>query len=713
KLIRLLVDDEPFDVRYGICHDHRRCLDLRAGTLTRSVRWSSPASKVVEVHSTRLVSFTHRAVAAIRYEVKATDRPLRVVAQSELVANETLPSPGDDPRASAVLDSPLVGVESQAAGKKALLVHRTRKSGLLIGAAMDHEVEGPQATSVQSEAISDVARLTVAAELEPGESLVLVKYVAYGWSSRRSRPGVHDQVMGALAAARLTGWEGLVSEQRRFLDEYWASAEVEVDGDPEVQQAVRFGLFHILQAGARAERRPIPAKGLTGPGYDGHAFWDTETFVLPVLTYTRPEVAADVLRWRASILHHAVERAATRLDLGGAAFPWRTISGVGSSGYWPAGAAAVHVNADIAGAALQYLDATQDDSFETEVAVPLLVGTARLWASLGYYGPDGQFHIDGVTGPDEYSALADDNVYTNLGAKKNLAAAAELCARHPDHAAELGVSEAERCRWTKAAQQMAIPFDAHLGVHPQAHRFTEQQTWDFASTRTDQYPLMLHFPYLELYRKQVVKQADLVLAMQLHPDEFTDEQKAANFAYYEGITVRDSSLSASTQAVIAAEVGHLELAYDYLGEAALMDLKDLEHNTRDGLHMAALAGAWTVLVVGFGRMRPGDGRLRFSPRLPASLSRIAFRICYRDRRLQVEILPRFAIYRLTSGQPLEISHHGQIFELASEAVTLPIPDGGVSRKPPPGQPSGRAPAHRLGVKNPDLNDSGAQRESEP
>ncbi|MBO0748630.1 MAG: hypothetical protein J2O47_09765, partial [Acidimicrobiaceae bacterium] len=446
---------------------------------------------------------------------------------------------------------------------------------------------------------------------------------------------------------------------------------------------------------------------------DGHAFWDTETFVLPVLTYTRPEVAADVLRWRASILHHAVERAATRLDLGGAAFPWRTISGVGSSGYWPAGAAAVHVNADIAGAALQYLDATQDDSFETEVAVPLLVGTARLWASLGYYGPDGQFHIDGVTGPDEYSALADDNVYTNLGAKKNLAAAAELCARHPDHAAELGVSEAERCRWTKAAQQMAIPFDAHLGVHPQAHRFTEQQTWDFASTRTDQYPLMLHFPYLELYRKQVVKQADLVLAMQLHPDEFTDEQKAANFAYYEAITVRDSSLSASTQAVIAAEVGHLELAYDYLGEAALMDLKDLEHNTRDGLHMAALAGAWTVLVVGFGRMRPGDGRLRFSPRLPASLSRIAFRICYRDRRLQVEILPRFAIYRLTSGQPLEISHHGQIFELASEAVTLPIPDGGVSRKPPPGQPSGRAPAHRLGVKNPDLNDSGAQRESEP
>jgi alpha,alpha-trehalose phosphorylase len=206
---------------------------------------------------------------------------------------------------------------------------------------------------------------------------------------------------------------------------------------------------------------------------------------------------------------------------------------------------------------------------------------------------------------------------------------------------------------------------------------------------------MLHFPYLELYRKQAVKQADLVLAMQLHPDEFTDEQKAANFAYYEAITVRDSSLSASTQAVIAAEVGHLDLAYDYLGEAALMDLKDLEHNTRDGLHLAALAGAWTALVVGFGRMRAVDGRLRFSPRLPDGLNRIAFRIRYRDRRLRVEIHPQHAIYRLTSGQPLELSHHGQLFDLASEAVTLPIPDGRAPREPSPRQPSGRSPAQRL------------------
>jgi alpha,alpha-trehalose phosphorylase len=694
KLIRLFVDDEPFDVRYGTCHRHQRRLDLRAGTLHRSVRWSSPAAKTVQVTSTRLVSFTHRAVAAIRYEVRAVERPVRVVVQSELVANEALPAAAGDPRAAAVLDSPLLGEETHSGGNRAVMVNRTRRTGLRVGAAMDHDIISPQEPSLEAEGAGDVARLTIAAQLGPGKSLLLVKFLAYGWSSRRSRPALRDQVIAALAGARLTGWDGLLAEQRQFLEEFRACADVKVDGDPEVQQAVRFGLFHVLQAGARAERRPIAAKGLTGPGYDGHTLWDTETFVLPVFTYTRPEVAADALRWRASILPQATARAA-RLGLTGAAFPWRTIGGAASSGYWPAGAAAVHINADIAGAALRYLDASEDTDFATQVALPLLVSTARLWAGLGHYGDDGQFRIDGVTGPDEYSAVADNNVYTNLGAKKNLAAAAALAARHPEAARALHVSKDERGAWAAAADATALPFDARLGVHPQAEGFTDHRMWDFAATQPDQYPLMLHFPYFQLYRKQVVKQADLVLAMQLHPEAFTDEQKAANFAYYEAITVRDSSLSASTQAVIAAEVGHLDLAYDYLGEAALIDLDDLEHNTRDGLHLAALAGAWTALVVGFGGMRAVDGQLRFRPCLPAALPRVAFRVRYRGRHLQVDIRPRHVTYRLVSGPPIGISHYAHPIELTDHPVTLPLPDHPRSPRPSPRQPAGRAPARRV------------------
>src|SRR5437867_3988693 len=297
KLIRLLVDDEPFDVRYGTLPEHERVLDLRAGTLTRRVHWVSPAGGAVRVTSTRLVSFTQRAVAAICYQVEAVDS-CRVVVQSELVANESLPDLGRDPRTAAALESPLVVEENAVDATGGVMVHRTRRSGLRVAAAMAHEIDGPAETQIDSDAAGDVSRVTLAARLEPGQPLRLVKLLAYGWSSQRSRPALHDQVVAAIAAARLTGWDGLLSEQRAFLDDFWAGADVEVDGDAEVQQAVRFGLFHVLQAGARAERRAIPAKGLTGSGYDGHALWDTACFVLPVLTYTAPDAPGDAPRWR-------------------------------------------------------------------------------------------------------------------------------------------------------------------------------------------------------------------------------------------------------------------------------------------------------------------------------------------------------------------------------------------------------------------------------
>src|SRR5438105_4984021 len=214
-------------------------------------------------------------------------------------------------------------------------------------------------------------------------------------------------------------------------------------------------------------------------------------------------------------------------------------------------------------------------------------------------------------------------------AKSNLRGAAQGVKLYPEKARALGVEADEAASWREAAEKMLIPYDERLGVTPQDESFTEHEVWDFASTRPDQYPLLLYFPYFDLYRKQVIKQADLVLAMYLRSDAFTAEQKARNFAYYEPLTVRDSSLSASMQAVIAAEVGQLQLAYDYLGEAALVDLHDLHHNVRDGVHMASLAGAWTALVAGFGGMRLQSGSLSFAPRLPDALVRLAFHILFR------------------------------------------------------------------------------------
>ncbi len=706
KVIRLLVDDEPFDVRYGVLREHERILDMREGVLRRSCVWQSPAGRVIRLKTTRLVSFSQRSIVAIEYELEVLDEPTRVIVQSELVANEPEPPRGGDPRVAAALAEPLVG-EFDAVWQRAdrddtlpavsVLVHRTRTSKLLMAAAMTHDVEGPPSTEVEHGSQPDVAWTAVTAVLKPGETLRIVKYLSYGWSSQRTVQALRDQVVGALVGARHAGWDLLRHEQRTYLDTFWDGADIYVEGDDEVQQAVRFGLFHVLQAGARAEQRAIAAKGLTGPGYDGHTFWDTENFVLPVLTYTHPAAAADALRWRLSTIDIAKQHAIT-LGLDGAAFPWRTIRGQECSGYWPAGTAAFHINADIADAALRYVHATQDVDFDATVALPLLVETARVWDSLGHIDDHFTFHLPGVTGPDEYSAVADDNVYTNLMAQRNLRGAADVCERHPQHAAALSVDEEQIDHWRSIADATYLPYDEEKRVHPQAERFTNHAEWNFEATDASQYPLLLHFPYFDLYRKQVLKQADLVLAMHWRGDAFTPEQKARNFDYYERRTVRDSSLSACTQSVIAAEVGHLELAHDYLGEAALMDLRDLEHNTRDGLHIASLAGSWLAVVAGLGGMRDHDGHLSFAPALPSKLKRLSFAIRWHGHRLSVDFDHKQVTYSLRdNGDALvaiELDHEGEPVTVTSEKpVVRPIARR-TALMPRPPQPFGRTPIQR-------------------
>jgi alpha,alpha-trehalose phosphorylase len=689
KILRLLVDDEPFDLRYGSVERHERTLDLRDGVLRREVHWLSPAGQGVILRTTRLVSFVQRSVAAILYEVEAYRGAARIVVQSELVANEPALEEAGDPRAAAALRKPLRGEAHSHNGLRAGLVHITKASELRIAAGMDHVIDGPDDTVTSAESERDLARVTIATGLDSGERLRIVKFLGYGWSSRRSLPAMRDQIDAALAAAMHTGWDRLCESQRAYLDDFWARADVELDGDPALQQAIRFGLFQVLQSAARAEGRAIPAKGLTGRGYDGHSFWDMETYTLPVLTYVAPKAARDALWWRHSTLGLAQARA-RELSLEGAMFPWRTISGRECSGYWPAGTAAVHINADIADATRRYLAASEDETFEEEIALELLVETARLWRAVGHHDSRGDFRIEGVTGPDEYSALADNNVYTNVMARRNLWEAARLGARHPRRASELGVGEEEIAAWRDAADAIVLPYDEDLRVTPQSENFTRHRRWAFDRTPAGHYPLLLHYPYYLLYSSQVVKQADLVFALYVCGDCFSDEQRARDFDYYERITVRDSSLSACIQAIMAAEVGHTDLAYGYLTETAFIDLRDLAFNTRDGVHLAALAGSWLVAVAGFGGMRDHSDTLHFSPRLPARLTRLSFRLIYRGRRLRVTVERAEVRYELLDGEALDLRHHGDDFTLRPATPEVrdvpPAPQW-----PRPAQPPGRSP----------------------
>lgn len=692
KIIRLLVEDEPFDTHRGRLESHERVLDLRSGILTRDARWRSEAGHAVHVRSRRLVSFVDRSVAAISYEVEALEKPLRVAIQSNLHANQSDRPAAADPRAGRALDQVLESRLSIDHGLRVVLAHVTRRTGIALAAGMEHvvEAEGEVATLTQSE--PDLGRVTLSVALEPGRPLRLIKFLAYHWSAHQSVDWLRDQVDASLESALAQGFDELAERQRAYLDDYWERADVVLEGDPEVQQALRFAQFHVLQASARAEGRAIAAKGLTGPGYDGHAFWDTEAFVLPVLIHTVPEAAREALTWRHRILPAARLRA-QQLGLKGATLPWRTIHGEECSGYWPAGTAAFHVNADVAWAVERYVAATGDDAFLHDHGAELLIETARLWMHLGHEGADGRFHVHGVTGPDEYSALVDDNVYTNLMASRNLAAAADAADRHRDVASRLHVVPDEVRSWRHAAESIYVPFDERLGVHPQDQDFLAHDVWDFEETGPDRYPLLLHFPYFELYRKQVVKQADLVLALHLCGDRFTDEEMRRAFEYYEALTVRDSSLSASTQAVVAAEVGHVELAYDYLAEAAFMDIRDLEHNARDGVHIASLAGAVTAAVAGLGGLRERDHRLIVRPRLPRDLTRLAFNVTSRGTHVRVDVRQEEATYAVMSGEALTLEHYGEELRVEpGRPVTRPIPPAPELERP--SQPPGREPARR-------------------
>lgn len=692
KVIRLLVDDEPFDIRTGELAEHRQLLDVRTGILHRTATWTSPAGRTVIIASQRMVSFTHRSIAAVRYEVTAADAAVDVTLLSEIVADEPLPEVHSDPRVMDALRDPFEPVAHHGGGGRATLVQRTRRSRIAVAVAADHRVSSSQGAAPEphTDISADLARTSVRARLDPGASIVLVKCVGHEWSPDLDDVALQDRAEAAVETAMKLGWDELVDEQRQYLDEFWTRADVTVDGDERLQQSARFSLFQVLQSAARAEVRSIPGKGLTGVGYEGHTFWDAETFVLPVLTYTAPSAARDALAWRHSTLDHARDRA-EQLHLEGATFPWRTIDGQECSGYWPAGTVAFHINADIAAAVVRYVQATGDVDFEREKGVEILVETARLWCTLGRWDDEGAFHIDGVTGPDEYSAMVDDNFFTNLMAQRNLRAAADACRRHRDQASALDVSSEEIARWTTTADAMAFPYDAARGIPEQSAGFNEKERWDFEGTPDDQYPLQKHFPYFDLYRKQVVKQADLVLALQAAPDAFTPDETARAFAYYDGLTVRDSSLSASVQATVAARVGQLDLAMDYLAEAATIDLDDLQEDVDEGLHVAAHAGVWNALVCGFGGMRDDGGILRFAPRSAAPMTAFSFGMLVRGHTLRIEVQHDAVTYRLEGGPALGIRHFDEEITLeAGVAHRLGIPalaDPG----PRPSQPRGREP----------------------
>ena len=666
RLVRLFVDDEPLHLPTARLREYERAVDFRTGTLDRDLVWETPSGKHVRVRSRRLVSLEHRHLAAIVYEVTLLDAAAPLALSSEMAYTPPGQSEDWDPRKSRSFDArPLVPAHHESGGRRLVLAHRTPRSGMRVACGVEHVLETESHCEERSECSEDAARYIVTVDGEPGETVRLVKYIAYHTSRSAPVEDLCARTERTLDRARQGGFGALEKSQRSFLDTFWHRADVEVQGDVAVQQVLRWNIFQLMQASARAEGAGIGARGQTGETYEGHYFWDTEIYVLPFLVYTEPRIALNLLRFRHSMLDKARERA-REVGEEGALFPWRTINGEEASAYYAAGTAQYHINADIAHAIRQYALVTGDVKFLHGPGVEMLVETARLWRSLGFFSErkGDRFEIHAVTGPDEYTTVVNNNTFTNLMARENLRYAAEVVEAlrkddletydHLVHRTKLEVHEP--AEWARAAERMHVPYDEELGIHPQDDRFLRRERWDFEGTPPDKYPLLLHFHPLVIYRKQVIKQADVVLALFLLNGEFTLEEKRRNFEYYDALTTGDSSLSACIQSIVAMEIGDTEKGWRYFRHAAMVDLADLGGNVRDGVHIASIGGTWLAVVYGVAGFRDDGHRVRFCPQIPKRDLQVRLRLTVRSRLVEVAISRKGTRYELLDGEPLEVWH---------------------------------------------------------
>lgn len=646
KIVKLFIEDEEFDMLSGEVLDYERALSFKEGILKRSIIWKSPSGREVKIYTERLASLTDKHLALIHYEVTPLNFDGKVTLVSFLDGDVKNLTAENDPRVGSGFTGRVLSLEKALIDNTmGVLLQKTHNTKFSVACAMDHELFTGEAFTIESHKEDLKVSVIFRINAKKGRTIKLNKYIAYTTSKDYKEAEVLNAAIDELGKGKAIGYQNLKEKQIKFLKDFWFKTDIEIKGDELLQQGIRFNMFHLLQSVGRDGKTNIAAKGLSGEGYEGHYFWDTEIYILPFFLYNNPEISRKLLEYRYSILPKARERARTMSHKKGALYPWRTIDGEECSTYFPAGTAQYHINADIAFAVKRYMEATEDFDFLVKFGAEILFETARLWADLGKFIPNkgNKFCINDVTGPDEYTAIVNNNVYTNLMARENLEYAYNTALWMKENAEEtynalsdkINLVETELDFWKKAADNMYIPYHEKLGIYPQDDSFLDKVPWDFDNTPKENYPLLLHYHPLVIYRHQVCKQADLVLAQFLLNHKFDLEQKKRDYDFYEKLTTHDSSLSTCIFSIMASEIGYHDKAYKYFMETATMDLTNSHGNTKDGIHAANMAGAWMCVVYGFAGMRVHDDVLTFNPYLPKSWEEYRFKITYRGKLMEV------------------------------------------------------------------------------
>ena len=675
KLLEITVDNETFSPEYSEIESYHRELDMKRGIEVRKVVWITNSGKRLLIENRNLVSLSRQYMTVRECQVTPLNFDGMIIFKSILDGQNPQTekdSEIDDPRLEEGLGDggfEVVDLRYENLQQDTLLFMKQSavQSGLSVACAVVEEIMGRENVSFiqKAEQLEAVYHLSV----QQGKSLGICKYISYVTSQGEYQALFEQEAITKACQAKKDGFETLLKEQKEFMDSFWAKADVRIKGDDHLTQSLRFNIFQLLQSTGRDSRTSIASKGLSGEGYGGHYFWESEAYIAPVFMFSQPNIARNLLKYRYTILEKAKENARLLGHKRGALYSWRTIGGEESSAYFLAGSAQYHINSDIAFAICRYLDAVQDWEFLKKYGLEILLETARIWIDMGHYSKlkQGDFCIDGVTGPDEYTALVNNNCYTNMMAREHLWNAIKYARQmrmeepkaYQDLCTRIGFTSEELNDFQKAANRMHIPYDEVLGIHMQDDTFLQKKFLDLEEIPKEHFPLLLHYHPLFIYRHQVCKQPDLLLAQFYLPHHFTAEDKKRAYNYYEKMATHDSSLSACIFAIMAAEIGDIDKAYDYFTQCIRTDLDDVQNNTKDGLHMANMAGAWMVIINGFAGMRARDGILYFKPALPKRLKGYEFSVRYRDSILMLSVEQQGIYYRQIAGPPVAFCHYNQ------------------------------------------------------
>lgn len=687
KETKLYIDGEEFHMERGEVTEYARVLHMKEGFLERRLVWTSPGKKAVRIRIQRFVSFAMEHIMVVRYEVT----PLNFAGKVSFVSKLQADVENHTRKTNPIVDYGPFGrkLETDKLEREGSLLYyegTTQTSRLTVGCGSRHRLHGRESSGVsedrkagERDAVCGTRTKKVeerkavckgqAGELEAvyvmeteadrGERIVLDKMICYATSLDTEREELEGFVRRELCRAEETGFEALKKQQAAYFCRFWETADIGIagEGGSALVQGLRFNLFHVFQSAGRNGRTGMGAKGLSGEGYEGHYFWDTEMYMLPLFVYTEPETAEKLLDYRYHTLDQARERARVLGHDKGALFPWRTINGEEASTYYPLGTAQYHINADIAYALSLYLQVTGDKEYLKEKGAELLAETARIWADVGSFAEcrDGRYCICCVTGPDEYNVLVDNNFYTNLMAREHLrdAAAALRWLMKEDSGAyeklkkKIDFAESELALWDEIVEKMYFPYEEKRGIYPMDDGFLMRQPWDEEKIPVEKRAwLYENYHPLFIMRHRMSKQADAVLGLYLHSHLFTREEIRRNYDFYREVTLHHSSLSTCIFGIVACGIGYVEEACGYFMQSARMDLDDYHNNFYAGIHAANMAGTWQAVVNGFGGMRCHGGVLHFEPVCPKAFEGYSFRVKYRGSVLRLSVTREKAVFSL-------------------------------------------------------------------